>query len=106
MTKCKAGYKEFYGKCSKKMGILNVFSGRSYNLFKLWGSWTGAIVSLVYFLFSTKYAWFDARDILLFIFGSLDQQTGGFIFGTILTLVIGFLIGGIIHILIRRYFKK
>jgi len=103
--KCEKGFKEKDGKCVNDSGSANLKIKKSYNPFKMWGSWIGMLISLFYFLISTKMAWFDARDILLKIFGSLDPQTGGFISGTILTLVLGFVIGGFINILIRK-FKK
>ena len=104
--KCEKGFDLKEGKCVKSSESSYIPKRRkSYNPFYMWGSWIGMIVSLIYFLFSTKLVWFDARDIILRLFGSLDPQTGGFISGTILTLVLGFLVGWIINILIRM-FKK
>ena len=76
---------------------------KNYNPFKMWGSWIGMIFSLIYFILSTKNAWFDARDIILKLGFNLDSQTGGFISGTILTLVIGFLLGWLIQSLWRKF---
>lgn len=79
---------------------------KSYNPFKMWGSYVGGIISLIYFFFSTKYNLFDARDIILKLGFGLDTQTQGFITGTILMLIIGFIIGWLIHSIFRYFWRR
>ena len=79
---------------------------KSYNPLKLWGSWIGLIVSLVYFYFSTANNWFDIRDIMIRVYsGGLSSQTSGFITATWLSMLVGFLAGYAIHALIIKLFK-
>ena len=78
---------------------------KSYNPFKMWGSWILAIIFLCYYYFSTRYFLFDTRDILLRMRFTLSVQTGGHIMAIGLTFFIGFLIGWGINSLWRK-FKK
>ena len=76
------------------------------NPFEMWGSWLGAIISLIYFYFSTKFGWFDIRDIFIRCYsGGLHPQTGSFITATWVSILLGFLIGWGIHSLVRRYIE-
>lgn len=77
-------------------------SKKKYNPFKMWGSWVGVVVINIYYYFSTKYMWFDMRDILLGVGFTLSSVTGGHVTAIFLNIILGFLIGWGIQSLIRK----
>jgi len=86
---CKKGYKSVDGKCKKRF-----FSGnkKSYNPFKMWGSWVGAIL-----LMSIQF--YHDFGISLMYSHTLNITT------YIKTILMGFIFGWIINSLWRK-FKK
>ena len=81
---------------------------KSYNPFKMWGSWVGAIIAL-FLTFLSPLSWLIGYSILEGISISLVQgekaffwQITGFILSGIIIGLIGFLLGWAIHSLIRR----
>lgn len=105
--KCDKGFELKEGKCIKSQSSDSSDSKvrKSYYPFKMLGPWIGVLVSLAYFMLSTKMKWFDARDIILKLGFSLDSITGGFILGTVIQIIIGFLVGWLVHSIIR-WIKK
>ena len=82
---------------------------KSYNPFKMWGSYVGAIISFVLSFVNvpqTIFGYIGLNQILVIpmsgkSFFVWSNTTTAFIIGTILTIILGFLIGYGIHALIR-----
>lgn len=74
---------------------------KSYNPFKLWGSYVAVFLGLIYYLIATQAHLFDTRDILLKIGFTLSASTGGHFSGIFLMVFISFLVGWGIHSLVR-----
>ena len=93
LTRCKKGFKQKKGKCVRNNPKKRVSSKRkSYNPFKMWGSYVGAII-------------FIMMPPILFLSLPLPETTSSLIFdfiGDLISAVIGFFIGWGIHSLIRR----
>lgn len=75
---------------------------KSYNPFKMWGSYAGIILSFVYHYFSLKYFLPDLYDVFIlfrqYVWAGLPK-----IYAEIPITIFGFLIGWGIHSLIRRF---
>jgi len=103
MVECPKGHKEKDGKCVKKKGL---FSGgkNSYNPFKMWGSWVGAVVGL--FLWYMSFHLSPNNSLSIFIRnlgGSLNMASSILIFFVLP--VLGFLVGWGIQSLWRKFRK-
>ncbi len=78
---------------------------KSFNPFRMFGSYLGAFLALVYLAIATKFFLFDTRDLLLLAGFTLSAQTGGLISASLLAAAIGFLVGWGIHSLSRGLSK-
>ncbi len=105
MAKCKINQRKKGNKCVKRTGYFKFFNRKTKNPFRLVGSYTGAILGIIYLMFATKFFLFDTRDIILLLGFSLHPQTNGFITATVLAIVIGFFIGYAIQLILRLFRK-
>lgn len=105
--KCNKGYKQSGNKCVKR----NSHSGKkSYNLFKMWGSWIGAVALLsIYFgkniiaiLLMGGRNWVQDSGQWVGICSKLSVDCISFI-SFVEVLVVGLLLGWLINSLWRRF---
>lgn len=109
-NKCEKGYKEKDGKCVK---VDYVHSGKSYNPFKMIGSWIGFVLGfgIIFFpVLKGNIPTSSADDYSLYqvISNGFSVNFSGWLMliGLLLiSIVAGFLVGWGIHSLIRK-FKK
>lgn len=75
---------------------------KTYNPLKMWGSWVGAMIYLIYGIAVWKVKWFDLSKLtfLTKIF-PLNQ----FMSVLILLFILGFLMGWLIHMLLRYFLE-
>ena len=112
--KCKTGYKQVKGKCTKviKRNFIKGTKKKSYNPFKMWGSYVGIIGMWGLSLMSIPQTilgkiGFNQILVIRMINESFYVWSGGFEAGVgmLVLLLFGFLIGWGIHYLIRKYKK-
>ena len=97
--KCKPNQRSKNGKCVSKQSSIS--KKKSYNPFKMWGSYVGAVVGFII-------VFIDGRDSDIFswlIDEFLLPLTSDLFISIPMGLIIGFLIGYAIHSLFRK-FKK
>ncbi len=115
VKKCKKGFKRKKGKCIRS-GSFKRSSKKSFNPFKMWGSYVGAAVSLLLiilmFVLGRIGRTGQSRGIIftspvrtqLFTFGGILAKPFGLFgipIGMIIWIILGFLIGWGIHSLFR-----
>lgn len=76
---------------------------KSYNPFKMWGSWIGGITGIIFGYKSLELVVFDFYDVLFFVTKTIPIELFGNIQSAIIHGTLGFLIGWGIHSLFRRF---
>jgi len=105
--KCKTNYKSEDGKCVKRKGLFGN-GKKSFNPFKMWGSYVGLVLGLIYgwffqygreLYYSMHSYWFNQTFPI-----SIFSDYGTFLWG-LTTGIAGFLLGWGIHSIVRRIRK-